>query len=249
MVNVRKLLLIGRTGNGKSTIANVLSETNVFKESTHSVSETREIKTADFEVDLIGGVSEKVIYRVIDTIGIGDTRLEPREVLNRIAEACCEIGDGLNQILFVVRGKFTEEEMEAYNLLRSTIFDKDIVNYTTIVRTDFSHFEDEEECEEDRKKIAEESPKLAELIRSCNKLIYVDNPSISTGKIRRDNINEETREESRKKLLEHLIINCGNYRPVGLNRLQERIGSYMTEKEKLQKQLRDSQNLAQKNEE
>lgn len=100
--------------------------------------------------------------------------------MNRITEVCHEVSSGLNQILFVIKGKFTEEEMEAYNLLRSTIFDKDIVNYTTIVRTDFADFEDEEKCKEDIKKMDDENPKLAELIRSCNKkIVYVDNPPFS----------------------------------------------------------------------
>lgn len=61
--------------------------------------------------------------------------------------------------------------------------------------------------------------------------------------------NKVDRETSRNKLLEHLIINCGNYRPVSLERLEERIGSYMTDKERLQKQLRDTQNQVYKSEE
>jgi len=33
MIEVRSILIIGRTGNGKSALANVISGTNKFKES------------------------------------------------------------------------------------------------------------------------------------------------------------------------------------------------------------------------
>jgi len=43
------------------------------------------------------------------------------------------------------------------------IFDKNVVKYTTIVRTGFEEFEDEELCEEDREKKVEQT----ELSGSC----------------------------------------------------------------------------------
>lgn len=79
MVEIRNIILIGRTGNGKSTIANVLiNETDregnfkdfkeFFKESERSVSETRKTDMKKLEED---GLK----YRIIDTVGIGDTSL------------------------------------------------------------------------------------------------------------------------------------------------------------------------------
>lgn len=246
MTEVRNILLIGRTGNGKSTLANTLVNKNgefqeVFKESAGSTSETKKIQKEEFEVEING---EKIKYQVIDTIGIGDTQLNPREVLNRVAEACHEVSRGLNQIFFVIRGRFTEEELETYNLLRSIIFDEEITNFTTIVRTGFADFEKEEFCMADRKKLEEENPKLAELVRSCGKLVYVDNTPIPTGG-RESKIlaAKEDREASRKLLLKYLINDCGNYRPISLDRLNERVGSYMTEKEKLQKRLEELEKI------
>jgi len=82
--------------------------------------------------------------------------------------------------------------------------------------------------------LEEESPKLAELIRSCNKLIYVDNPSLKYKELAK-----ERREKSKNKLLNHIIYECGNYRPVSLDKLNERINSYMTEKERLAKEVEE----------
>src|SRR5690349_18828520 len=123
MVNTRTILLLGKTGNGKSTLANVLSGTNLFTESAGSTSETRELNIQLIEIKLNEDGSEKVNYRIIDTVGVGDTRLTPQGVLYKLAKIAHSLDNGLNQILFVVGQRFTKEEVEAYNLLKQIIFD------------------------------------------------------------------------------------------------------------------------------
>jgi predicted GTPase len=104
----RNIILIGRTGNDKSTLANVIcGKENVFQEGKYNVSQTRDIQIEKFTDD---GVN----YRIIDTIGIGDTKKTKREVLNKIADATHKVRDGLHQILFVTKGKFAEQERETY---------------------------------------------------------------------------------------------------------------------------------------
>src|SRR5690606_24647628 len=103
-VNIKNILLIGRTGNGKSTLANVLADTNIFTESADSVSETRSIKTKTFELGLD---DEKAKYCVIDTVGVGDTQLDTKDVLYKLGKVAYFVKkNGLNQIFFVTSGRF-----------------------------------------------------------------------------------------------------------------------------------------------
>jgi GTP-binding protein EngB required for normal cell division len=207
--NHKNILLIGRTGNGKSTLANVIINKNdnfeeIFRESGGSTSKTREIKEEVFETN-------KIKCRVIDTPGLGDTSLSRVKTLQEIAKVYDKVKNGLSQILFVSSGRFTPEETETYNLLKEILFDEDITKYTTIIRTKFDNFEDEEECKKDVKSLfAEKNKAITEMLESCNKkIIHVDNPPINiVGNERRTKarivLNKESRNLSRKKLLKCL---------------------------------------------
>src|SRR5687767_8034938 len=101
MIDTKNILIIGRTGNGKSALGNLLinKERNLeemgkfeefFKESDSSVSETQKIQSREIEI-------EETNYRIIDTIGIGNTKLTDEEIASKIFKACYKIGGDLNQ--------------------------------------------------------------------------------------------------------------------------------------------------------
>ncbi|CAG8720860.1 908_t:CDS:2 [Dentiscutata erythropus] len=73
---VKNILLVGYTGNGKSSIANTLTDTSHFEEDDSPNGVTKWVQSGEFEHD-----GEK--YHVIDTIGIGDTELSQEQVLYR----------------------------------------------------------------------------------------------------------------------------------------------------------------------
>lgn len=157
MAEVKNILLIGRSGRGKSTLANVILNKNgqfeeIFKESSKSVSETKEIQSELFE-------DNNVNYLVIDTPGIGDTKMSDNEVLDIIAKAVYQVRSGISQVLFVVDGRFDKYEMATYNLLRTIIFDDNITKHTTIIRTNFANFRKKERCQEDIDSMKERTQK------------------------------------------------------------------------------------------
>lgn len=236
MANTRNIILIGKTGNGKSTLGNVLVNKNnnfeeVFKESSSGVSQTRDVAEKCF---LWNGMD----YRVIDTIGIGDTKLTEKQVLLKISEATRKVRNGLYQVLFVTSGRFNKDEIFAYNLLKKYIFDTDIVDYTTIVRTNFPNFKNEQKCKEDISKMLGENYELSELINSCKGVIHVNNVPINVDDEEMVALGRKCREKSREKVLNHLLANCHtNYKPTNLDYLNSKIDSYMTEIEKKEEEL------------
>ena len=159
MADNKIILLIGRSGRGKSTLANVVTNTNNFKESSGSVSETKEVQFEQFVDE-----SKQINYAIIDTPGIGDTKMSDNEVLNIIAKAVYLGKDGISQVFFVNDGRFDQYEMATYDLLRTIIFDNDIIKHTTIVRTRFPEFRDDEEYQKDIDSMTKEArAKEAEL--------------------------------------------------------------------------------------
>src|SRR4051794_20322895 len=117
-MNARTILLLGRTGGGKSTLANTLVNQNnnfeeVFQEGAGMTSETRRNQVKEFYVNLTEDGGERIKYVLIDTVGLCDTSLTDKGVLQRIAAVSNVIRDGLNQILFVTGGRFTREEVKA----------------------------------------------------------------------------------------------------------------------------------------
>lgn len=243
MTDTKNILLLGRTGNGKSTIGNVISGKNELKEGEFGVSETKDIQALEFEV-----YGDK--YRLIDTIGIGDTELSLREVLYKFAKMSRYAKEGLSQVFFVTSGRFTEEERSTYNLLRKFIFDDEIVKYTTIVRTKFSNFRNDAKCKEDIQKMLDNGGELADVIRSCQgRIIHVDNPPTNVEDEDEIAVNKKKRDRSQTILLTHLAKCDQVYKPANLDTLNERISNYMTKEEELQKKLDDLNEALKKAEE
>jgi len=204
-----------------------MSDTDKFKESELGVSETRDIQQGLFKSSC-----DDIVYHIIDTIGIGDTSLGEKQVLLKLAEATNAIRDGLNQILFVTSGRFSEEEIKAYTLLRTVFFNEDIGKYTTIIRTKFPTFRRAERCRADRESMIKESEDIADIICSCKKLIHVNNLTED------EDPKLKTRGECREILRNHLKFNCEEvYRPQNLDDANERIRNHMDEKEKIKQQM------------
>ncbi|RGB25785.1 AIG1 family-domain-containing protein [Rhizophagus diaphanus] len=205
----KNLIIVGRIGGGKSTLFNILTESEDFEESGRSISVIKNFQKKDFEWH---GKS----FSVVDTIGVGDTQLSTKKVLYKILDGIFSIPEGISQILFVIDERFTAEEVKIFNLLKGSIFDIfeiGILEYVTIVRTKFSNFKNKSECEADKEQLYNENENIAKIVKSCRDIVYVDNPPTNFQIFDEDDqetvpTNRRKRERSREILLNYLDKTC-----------------------------------------
>ncbi|POG63173.1 hypothetical protein GLOIN_2v1688924, partial [Rhizophagus irregularis DAOM 181602=DAOM 197198] len=203
-VKMRNLLMVGYAGSGKSTLSNVLGGAGHSEGNKYSINKKKNYRIKDFEW-------KGTKYQVVDTTGIGDIKLTKKKVIyEKIAEIIYQMPEGINQVLWVIDGKFSAEEASTFNLLKDFIFESGIAEYITIVRTKFSNFKNKDECKNDKEDLCKENESIAKL---CKSIVYVDNPPVDIS-VRDDDdketirINKRRRNHSREILLDHLDKVC-----------------------------------------
>ena len=125
-VRERCVVVLGKSGAGKSTVANMLigydpmsPESPRFTVSEQILaSVTREVKAAKTE---FWRNNTKYAMTVIDTVGFFDTNAVGNDdVLEKIEECFKNHISGINLILFVFKkGRFTQEERDVFSFIRS----------------------------------------------------------------------------------------------------------------------------------
>ena len=179
--NRRTVVLIDRTGNGKSTCANVIAgcnsddpEQQLFRESDTAASETKVIIQKKIRVTW-----NKTVYdlNIVDTIGLEDTSLSEEQVLKRLAKVCHTCKEGLNAVLFIVKGRLTKEEADAWDIIWKVIFTPEICNWTTVIRTNFPAFMKPERVSADMAALKKDEPgdRVMSIVK---KVLHIDNPSL-----------------------------------------------------------------------
>ncbi|KAM9335544.1 uncharacterized protein ABDE67_020534 [Symphorus nematophorus] len=161
-VSNRRIAIMGKTGAGKSSLANTIFGEKLFNIGRTASSETRQCKA---ETKSVSGRS----ITLIDTPGFFDTDRSEEELKSEVVRCITECAPGPHAFFIVLKvEKFTEHEQAVINKIHE-YFSAEIFKYAALLFTHGDQLDEEQRIED----FVHQNKPLNDLVKKCGGRCHV----------------------------------------------------------------------------